>query len=556
MRHTAAQQRATERWTRSPADQMAVRNGCWFDTAAAQRVCTFFETFLRHSKGQWADEPFKLLKWQAEDVVKPLFGWMRADGTRRYRTSYIEIPKKNGKSTMCAGLALYGLVADGEPGAEIYSAAASRDQAAIVYKEAASMRKASPSLSSRILATDSLKHMADAKSNSWYKALCAEAGLNEGLNIHFLIMDEMHAQPNDKFWNTLMYGGAARRQPLQIIITTAGVDPDSLCYEFHIKAMQLQQGLIEDDSFFAYVRSAEWAMLRVEDPAEKEACWKNERVWKEANPSLGHTISLESFREDFQKAVQSPRLENAFKRYRLNIWTQQDERWINMDHWAACGEDYTEEDLEGCVCYAGLDLASVSDFCALVLWFPHDGNAILPYFWIPRDTVRMLEEKGDPTYAMWARQGYLRVTEGNVTDYDVIREDIKALAARFAIAELAHDRWNSTQLITQLQGDNITTEPDGLMGFGQGFASMSAPSKEFEKLILGHALRQNRHPIMAWCMSNIAVQRDAADNIKPSKALSKKKIDGGVAAIMALGRAMVHPEAQGSVYETRGILVI
>jgi phage terminase large subunit-like protein len=547
---TAAQKRATERWTRSAADAMAVAHGCWFDTVAAGRVVTFFETFLRHSKGEWAGQPFKLLPFQRDEIIKPLFGWMRADGTRRYRTAYIEVPKKNGKSSLCSGLALYGLLGDGEEGAEVYSAAASRDQAAIVYREAVNMVKASPGLYKRLTLLESQKHMTDVASRSLYKALSAEAGTNEGMNISMLIMDEMHAQPNDKFWNALMYGGAARRQPLQVIITTAGVDPESLCYEYHTKAMQVMEGSVQDDGFFAYVRTAEWAMRRVEEDAAKEACWKDEAVWHEANPALGSVISLESFREDFQRAVQSPRLENAFKRYRLNIWTAQVERWLSMDHWLACGERLTEADLHGQPCWAGLDLATTSDLCGLVLYFPTCGNAVLPYAWVPRDTVTMLEVKGDPLYAMWERQGYLRVTEGNVTDYDCIKHDIRELSQRFDIREIGIDPWNSTQMQTQLMAEGYE-----IVQYRQGFASMNAPSKELERLILSHEIRHGNHPVLTWCVGNVAVQKDPADNLKPSKALSKKKIDLVVALVMALGRAMVRPE-DGSVYDSRGIITV
>src|SRR5262245_45022372 len=549
-KRTAHQRRDTQRWTRSQSDAMAVANGCWFDTQAAGRVVTFFETFLRHSKGEWAGQPFKLLPFQRDDIIKPLFGWKRADGTRRYRTAYIEIPKKNGKSSLCSGLSLYGLLGDGEEGAEVYSAAASRDQAAIVYREAVNMVKASPGLYKRLTLMESQKHMLDKATKSIYRALSAEAGTNEGLNISMLIMDEMHAQPNDKFWNTLMYGGAARRQPLQVIITTAGVDPESLCYEYHTKAMQVMEGTLQDDSFFAYVRSAEWAMRRAEDDAAKEACWKEEAVWHEANPALGSVISLDSFREDFQRAVQSPRLENAFKRYRLNIWTAQVERWLSMDHWLACGALMPESEFYGQPCWAGLDLASTSDLCALVLLFPTCGNAILPYFWVPEDTVTMLEVKGDPLYAMWQRQGHLRVTQGNVADYDVLRSDINALGKQFDIREIGIDRWNATQITTQLEGDGFEVVP-----FGQGYASMSAPAKELERLILAHELRHGNHPVMTWNVGNVAVQKDHAENIKPSKELSKKKIDGVVAMCMALGRAMVRPE-DTSVYDGRGILTI
>lgn len=576
MRLTAAQKAATKRWTRSRADELAVANGCWFDTTAATRVVTFFEKFLRHSKGEWAGEPFIPLDWQEKEIMRPLFGWMRDDGYRRYNTAYIEIPKKNSKSTMSAGFILYGLVGDGEPGAEVYSAAASRDQASIVYREAASMVRKSPGLSRKIDLQESIKHMSYAATESWYKALSADAGLNEGMNIHFLVMDEFHAQPNDVFWNALMYGGAARRQHLKIIITTAGVDVESICYDYHTKAMEILEGTRQDDSFFAYVRSAEWAMRRYDAELKalqarrqeadapdalaeeidrlmlkKEACWRDEAVWKEANPALGSILTLRSFREAYQEAADSPRLENAFKRYRLNLWTQQEERWLPLDHWLACGDEFTEADLLGQTCYSGLDLASVSDFCALVLWFPECGNALLPYFWIPEETVKMLEAKGDPLYSLWARQGFLRTTPGNRTDYAYIRRDINALSQQFVWQDFAYDKWNSTHLITELIDDKVSKE---YMEVRQGFASMSAPSKEFERMILGHDLRHNNHPVMTWCVGNVAVRRDTNENFMPCKELSKRKIDGVVAGIMALARVIVREKPQTSVYETRGIL--
>jgi len=291
-------------------------------------------------------------------------------------------------------------------------------------------------------------------------------------------------------------------------------------------------------------------MRRTTDDAEKEACWKEEQVWHEANPALGSVISLESFREDFTRAVQSPRLENAFKRYRLNIWTSQVERWLSMDHWLACGERLDPAELLGQPCWAGLDLASVSDFCALVLWFPDAGNAILPFFWVPEDTVRAMEVKGDPLYDLWVRQGHLRATPGNVTDYEYIYQTIIDLSQQYDVQEIAYDRWNASHIVTQLQGAGLN-----LTGFGQGFASMAAPCREFERLLTGKELRHGNHPVMTWCVGNVAVQQDAAGNYKPNKALSKRKIDGVVAALMALGCVLVRPEP-GSVYDRRGILSI
>jgi phage terminase large subunit-like protein len=556
---TALQKRDTARWTKSDADARAVSHGCWFDLAAGKHVVTFFETFLRHSKGEWAGQPFTLLKWQSEGVIKPLFGWKRADGTRRYRMGYIEVPKKQGKSTLASGIALYGLMADDEPGAEVYSAASSREQASIVFREADTMQRSSPTLSKHILSTPSTRHMACKKTNSFYKALAAEAGPVEGLNISHLVMDEMHIQRDDRLWHALMYGGAARRQPLKIIITTAGVDQDSLCYEYHTKALAILRGAEFDDSFFAYVKSAEWAMERV-PKEDRDSVWHDEAVWFEANPSLGHTITLESFREDYQAAVQSPRLENAFKRYRLNIWTEQDERWLPMDHWAQCGDAVSPTDLLGLSCYAGLDLATVSDLCALVLLFPTAGNAVLPFFWLPRDTARERLEHGDSSYIDWARQGYLTLTEGNVTDYGAIRQTISgaierdgrimkepgALMERYDVRMLAIDPYNATHLTTQLMGDGVPVER-----FRNGILTMSAPSKELERLVSSHGLRHGQHPVLTWNAQNVTVTRDTKENIMPKKPTNARKIDGITALVMALGLSIATPLETGTVYDER-----
>lgn len=556
---TASQARDTKRWTKSEADARAVQHGCWFDLAAGKRVVTFFETFLRHSKGAWAGQPFQLLKWQSEEVLKPLFGWMRADGTRRYRMAYIEVPKKQGKSTMAAGIALYALVADGEQGAEVYSAASTRDQATIVFREAETMQRMSPTLRRHILATPSTRQMAHRQSNSFYKALAAEAGPVEGLNISHLVMDEMHVQRDDRLWHALMYGGAARRQPLKIIITTAGVDQDSLCYEYHTRAMAMLRGTEFDESFFPYVKSAEWAMERA--PKERrDSVWHDEKVWHEANPSLGHTMSLESFREDYQAAVQSPRLENAFKRYRLNIWTEQDERWLPMEHWAQCGEAVVPTDLLGLPCYAGLDLATVSDLCALALLFPTAGNAILPFFWLPRAAAQERLEHGDSSYMDWARQGYLTLTEGDVTDYDMIRQAISGVSERdgqmgrapgslidqYDLRMLAIDPYNATQITTQLLSDGVPIER-----FRNGMLTMSPPSKELERLVTMHGLRHGHHPVLTWNAQNVSVERDGKDNIMPKKPNSRRKIDGITALVMALGLSIATPLEQGTVYDER-----
>lgn len=511
----------------SPADQRAVAEGCYFDIQAALRVRRFLAGFLRHSKGEWAGQPFELLDWQWREIVRPLFGWRRADGTRRFRRVGIWIPKKNGKSTLCSALALYLLIADGEAGAEVYSAAADREQAAIVYREAASMVKASPELTSRIEVLDAAKSLRFASQRATYKALSAESSTKEGLNIHGLIFDELHAQRSRDLWDCLAYGGAARRQPLSVSISTAGYDRDSIGYEQYRYAKGVLEGTIEDSAFFAYVAEA----------GEGDD-WTDPAVWRRANPSFGITVKADQFEADFREARVSPAKENAFRRYRLNQWTEQSTRWLALDRWDACAAPVDPESLRGQPCYAGLDLASTTDLASLVLLFPdgEGGYDVLPYFWAPEEACKRREKMNKARIDAWARQGYLALTPGDVIDYDRIRARIAELAEIYAIREVAIDRWNATQLATQLQGEGLS-----VIAFGQGFASMSAPTKELEKLVLAKQIRHGGHPVLRWNASNVAVKQDAAGNLKPDKERSGEKIDGIVSLVMALGRAMLAP---------------
>jgi len=533
-------------WVRSEADHRALEAGHWFDAAAAERVREFFRKFLRHSKGEWAGKPFELLPWQWEDVVAPLFGWKRPDGLRRFRKAYIEIPKKNGKSTLAAGLALYLLVADGEPGAEIYSAAADRDQASIVFNEAALMVRASPGLKGRALVTDSRKQIGWPLSNSYYKALSADVPTKEGLNWHGLLFDELHAQRTRRLWDALMYGGIARRQPLSVAITTAGYDRESICYEQHEYARRVTEGQVRDLSF-----------LPVLYAAGAKDDWTKSKAWRKANPSMGVIFSEASLARDCQEARESPRKENAFRQRRLNQWTEQAERWLVMEKWDACGGEADAGALAGRPCYAGLDLSSTTDLTALVLLFPpaeeEKGWSVLAFFWAPETGARKREDRDGVPYLTWAKEGLVELTPGEIVDYDRIRTRINALGERYKICEIALDRWNATQLATQLDGDGFTVVP-----FGQGYASMSGPSKELEKRILAGELAHGGNPVMRWMAANAAVERDAADNIKPSKKKSTERIDGIVALVMATGREMVQGagEDKKSIYEERGVLLI
>lgn len=504
----------------------------YFDDAAADRACRFFETCLTHTKGEWAGQPFKLSQWQADKIIRPLFGWKRADGTRRYRTAYIQIPRKAGKSTLSAGIALYLLMADGEPGAEIYSAAADREQANIVFEMAKGMADASPALRKRV--ETYRRAMIVPSTASSYKVLSADASTKHGFSAHGIIFDELHAQPNRELWDVLTTSTGARRQPLCVAITTAGYDKHSICYELYDYACKVRDGIIDDPAFLPVIYEA-----------KPDDDWQSPATWEKAHPGLNISVKLDYFEQEAAKAAQMPSYENTFKRLLLNIWTEQDVRWIGMDAWDKCQNEMPG--LVGRTCYAALDLSTTTDITALVLAFPIDGTIhLLPFFWVPDENIRKRVDRDRVPYDVWARKGLILTTPGRVIDYDRIRDKINLLAELYRIKEIAVDRWNATQLATQLEGDGFE-----MIGFGQGFASMSAPTKELERRILDGTLNHGNHPVLRWMASNVTVEHDAAGNVKPSKKKSTERIDGMVATIMALGRVMVsdnQPESTGEIF--------
>ncbi|HUT60360.1 MAG TPA: terminase TerL endonuclease subunit [Phycisphaerae bacterium] len=524
-----------------PGDAAAIAAGCYYDQAAAEHVREFFRRFLRHSKGQWAGLPFEVLPWQWLRILSPLFGWRRPDGTRRYRRAYIQIGKKNGKSTLMAGVALYMLIADGEPAAEVYSAAGDHSQAGIVYGEAERMIRKSPSLRNRCLITPSQKHIAFVPTESIYKALSADAPTKEGLNAHCIVFDELHTQPNRQLWDALFYAGASRRQPLLIAITTAGWDRNSICYEQYDYACKVRDGIIEDTSFLPCIYEA--------GPDDD---WTAPATWLKGNPSLGVTLSEESLAHACTEARESPNRENTFKRYRLDMWTQQDVRFLTMESWDACNGAAPPADLAKAPCWGGLDLATTTDIAAFVLVFnTPDGWAVVPYFWAPAESAEIRERRDRVPYRTWAGEGLIEMTPGNVIDYAAIRRRVNELGDLYSMRTIAVDPWNATQLAGELMADGFE-----LVEFRQGFKSMNSPTKELEKLVLSKRILHGGNPVMRWMASNAAVETDAAGNLKPSKARSTERIDGIVALIMALGVATAAGQKGPSVYESKGIEVV
>lgn len=541
-RGSAAAARDRSGWVRTAADEKAIADGCYFDLDAAGRIVRFFEQFLSHSKGAFAGKPFELLEWQKYEFLMPLFGWKRKDGTRRFRMAFVEIPKKNGKSALCSGISLYLLMADGEPGAEIYAAAADRDQAAIVFNESETMVRQSKALAKRLRVISSRKTIHFPKSNSVYRCLSADVPTKEGLNIHGLIFDELHAQKSRDLWDTLRYGGAARDQPLIISITTAGFDRQTVCYEQYEYAKKILRGDVEDTSFFPLIYEADQEKDDLNDPA----------VWRAANPSMGATIKENQFAEEYREAVEKPASYSSFLRYRLNIWTQSETQWVDIKRWDECvwkKKDWP--DLLGRPCWCGLDLANLVDIAAFVAVFNVDGIAhVVSRFWVPEENMHRRTKKDRVPYQSWARSGLITPTSGDVIDYNRIELDIKAFSEEYEVKEIAYDPWNAQQIVTNLGSHGLTMVP-----IRQGMYSMSGPTKETEARILSKRIAHDGNKVLRWMVGNVQAEQDAAGNAKPSKAKSREKIDGVVAMIMAVGR-MVLAEDGESPYDERGILVL
>lgn len=529
-------------WVRSEADERAVLNGCRFEASLGQHVVDFFATYLCLGDGQWAGQPFILLPWQRDGVIMPLFGWVREDGSRRFRDAYVSVAKKNGKSPLGAGIGLYLLVGDDEPGARICSVATELQQANIVHSEAIRMVKASPALKRRLKINHATWNIADIKTNSWYRAFSAEPGSKEGFNLHGGIGDELHVWKGPRLLDALRYAFVSRRQPLFFKITTAGVaDQTAIGWEEYDRAVKVRDGQVPDDEKFVYI---------AESTGKDD--WKSPDTWAKANPSLGVTIQADELEKACVDAQNTPRLENEFRRYRLNQWVGQESRWISMEKWDACAEPVDWDELRGAECWGGLDLASKLDLTAFVLVFPyHDGYAVKPYFFAPREKARDRERKDRVPYVTWARQGLLELTPGYTTSHGHIRKRINTLAGEFNILQIGFDPWAATQLRVQLEDE------DGIemVEVRQGFHSLSDASKEFEALIVDGKLYHEANPIMRWMVSNLAAKTDEAENVKPDKKRSSDKIDGPAATITALSLALRHVD-EISVYETRGLLTV
>lgn len=518
--------------------------GSHYDKDKADFAVSFIEC-LCHTKGTWAGKNFELIDWQ-EQIIRDVFGTIKSNGYRQFNTAFIEVPKKNGKSELAAAVALLLLCGDGEQRAEIYGCAADRNQAKIVFDVAVDMVRFCPALEKRVKITESQKTIEYLPTKSKYQVLSADVANKHGFNTHGVIFDELHTQPNRKLYDVMIQGsGDARMQPLYFLITTAGNNTESICYEVHQKALDIISGRKIDPTFYPVIFGA-----------GMDEDWTDPKVWKKANPSLGETIGIDKVQAACDSAKQNPGEENAFRQLRLNQWVKQSIRWMPMDKWDKCAFTVNEDDLEGRVCYGGLDLSSTTDITAFVLVFPpadeDDKYIILPYFWVPEETLELRVRRDHVPYDLWERQGFVMTTEGNVVHYGFIEKFIENLGERFNIREIAFDRWGAVQMVQNLEGMGFTVVP-----FGQGFKDMSPPTKELMKLVLEERLAHGGHPVLRWMMDNIFIRTDPAGNIKPDKEKSTEKIDGVIATIMALDRAIRCGNDTGaSVYDDRGILFI
>jgi phage terminase large subunit-like protein len=535
-----------------------------FDSALADRACSWFPRYCSHAKGAFAGQHFDLLDYQRDLILRPLFGWVREDGSRRFRKAYIEIPKKNGKTQMIAGLALYMLLADNEPGAEVYVAAADREQARILFAAAKAMVEANPALAKRLIVFQNHIERKDDKT-AFFKVLSAEAATKHGPNIHCLIIDEFHAQPDRDLFETLTRGVIARRQPLILLITTAGDDDESICYEEYDYARRVLSGTIQDEQH-----------LPVIFEAPKDADWQSPEVWRQVNPGIDVTIQESALASFALEAANEPRKRNDFLRYHLNRWTNQATAWITTEWWDACDAPIPPDDvLRLLPVAAGLDLAQKIDLASLVLKFRErlsssqsieviagddpSGAPVkktidlnyrlfaLPFFWIPENTMRLHEKEDGLPYSEWAKLGLVFPTEGDVIDYTRIYHDITTkILPRFPRLKqggIGYDPAFATDIATQLR-DRAGLKVEEIL---QNYKYMSEPAYIFEALIKGKRIAHGGHRVLRNHVETVTVKTDDAGRIRPVRPRKRgKHIDGVVASLMGIRMLANVPDVRRS----------
>jgi len=490
-----------------------------------------------------AGQPFLLEQWQKE-YIGQLFGTMNDNGQRQYRTSYVQIPRKNGKSNLLAAVALAMLFVEKEAGAEIYCCASSRDQANAIFDVCKQMVR------NKAVLTNGCKVFRNSivlnGTNSFLKAVASDAGVLHGANASCVLYDEVHTAKTDELWNVMATSMGARSQPLMFGISTAGLfDPNSICYKLYDYGKKVREGVIQDDTFLPLIYEAD-PEDDIHDPD----------VWKKANPNFGVSIKPEYFEKMSQEAKSMTSTEVAFRQLHLNQWVNSLASWITDSEWMDSAGMIPWNQLKGRDCYAGLDLAATEDVTAFVMVFPWDDGSIkvVPKLFVSQAAVDRRHKQTGGSYASFVSNGELIVTDGNSTDYDVIQRVILECAESYNVKSVAYDRWNSNSLVQQLTDKGIEMDP-----FGQGFISMTAPIKNAEILIKKKLLHHGGHGMLRWMAANVVTKKDDAENVKFSKSKAGDKIDGVIAMIMALGE-MITSEGKdmtgSSTYESQGIRML
>ena len=493
------------------------KNIYYYDKAAADKVVRFIERYITHVKGELAGTKIILENWQKEDIIFPVFGIKRkADGLRRFRTVYVEIPRKNAKSTLGAAIGLYLLLADGEKGAEIYSAAGDVFQARIIFDIAKGMVDQDTNLSSRCKA---FQYSITSKKNksSFYKVLSAESKTKYGFNAHGILFDELFVQPNRELWDALTTSTGSRRQPLTFAFTTSGFDKETICYEMHEYAVKVRDGIIQDESFLPVIYGA-----------EMDADIFDIKTWRKANPGFGTIVKEEYIREQVNKIRNQPSFESTFRRLHLDQWVGSAETWIPDDVWVSCSE---EPIFEG-PCYGGVDLSTVGDISAYVLFWP-DTKSIKCYFFVPEESVADRSRREGINYDVWIK-GHMTATPGNVIDYSYILNAMVESRELYDVQSIGFDRYLIQDLGNKFSQADIDLSRWPLVPVGQGYVSMSEPTKNIERMAHGGEMRHGGNPVLRWMCSNVQIESDAAGNIKMSKKKSREKIDGMVALAMTI----------------------
>jgi phage terminase large subunit-like protein len=508
-------------------DPVATAGDCHYDAEAAEKAVAFFPKCLVHIKGPKANEPFHLEPWQAA-IVRTIFGWKRPDGSRRFRVAFIEVPRKNGKSTLIAGIAAYMLFCDAEGGAECYCAASDREQASLVFNLTASMVRKSPGLDKRCKVRDSTRRI--IYKDSFLRAIPANEGGSHGFNSHFIAGDELHAWPGRDFYDVLHTSTGAREQPLEIYITTAGYDRHSICYEVYRYASQVRDGQIQDNAFLPVIYEA-----REEDD------WQDPEVWKKANPNLGVSVSLEYLTREVEKARQSPAYENTVRRLHLDQWTSQESRWLQMEKWRNC--EWTDDPLLPAVStFGGLDLSSKIDVSAWSLaQRVGTGWKVRVHYFIPEAKMRDAEKRDGVPYSQWVKEGRVTATPQSSINYPMIRQHVLADAEYLQLTAVGYDPWNAEDMRQQLEAEGLN-----MVEVRQGMASMSEPSKELERSVIEGTFDHANDPVLGWMADNVQVETDKNGNIRPIKPEhgSTKRIDGIVASVMAIGVGLITEPVQ------------